>query len=180
MLELFLKSVTTSSVAQIFMDQIFRLHGIPSSIVSDRDATFTSHFWTELFRLTGTKLKMSSGYHPQTHGQIEVTNKCLETYLHCFTSEQQHQWEKWLPLVEWWYNTSYHTTSKMTPYEVVYGQPPPVLLPYTPIVHQFGLLTWLCETVIRFSTFCKRIFFWGTKPPLTSLITFMSVGNAVG
>ena len=73
---------TASSVAQIFMDQIFRLHGIPSSIVSNHDATFTSHFWTELVCLTGTKLKMSLGCHPQTDGQIEVTNKCLENYLH--------------------------------------------------------------------------------------------------
>jgi len=59
---------TASSVTQIFMDQIFHLHGIPSSIVSDHDGTFTSHFWTELFRHTGTKLKMSSGYHPQIDG----------------------------------------------------------------------------------------------------------------
>ena len=59
---------TASLVAQIFMDQIFCLHGIPSSIVSDCDATFTCHFWTELFRLIGTKLKMSLGYHPQTDG----------------------------------------------------------------------------------------------------------------
>ena len=56
---------TASLVAQIFMDQIFRLHGIPSSIVSDRDATFTSHFWTKLFHHTGTKLNINSGYHPQ-------------------------------------------------------------------------------------------------------------------
>ena len=75
---------------------------------------------------------MSLGYHSETNGQIEVTNKCLETYLRCFTSEQQHQWEKWLPLAEWWYNNSNHTASKLTPYEVVYGKPPPVLLPYTP------------------------------------------------
>ena len=80
----------TASVAQIFMDQRFCLHGISSSIVLDRDATFTSHFWTELFRLTGTKLKKSLGYYPQTDGQTEVTNKCLETYLRCFTYEQQH------------------------------------------------------------------------------------------
>ena len=79
---------TASSVAQIFMDQIFRIHGIPSSIVSDCDATFTSNFWTKLFRLTGTKLNMSSGYHPQTDCQIEVINKCLETYLRCFTYEK--------------------------------------------------------------------------------------------
>ena len=110
---------TTSPVAQIFMDHIFRLHGIPSSIVSDRDATFTSHFWIELFHNTDTKL--NSRYHPQIDGQSEVINKCLEAYLCCFTSEQQHHWEKWLPLVEWWHNTSYHTASKRNPYEVVYG-----------------------------------------------------------
>ena len=114
------------------MDQIIHLDVIPSSIVLDHDATFTSHLWTELFHHTSTKLKMSSGYHPQTDGQTEIINKCLETYLHCFSSEQQHQWEKWLPLAKWWYNTSYHTASKMTPYEAVYGQAPPVLLPYTP------------------------------------------------
>ena len=120
-----------SLVAQIFMDEIFRLHGIPSSIFSNRVATFISHFWIELFHHTRTKQKMSLGYHPQTDGQTEVINKCLETYLHCFTSKQQHQWEKWLPIVEWWYNTSYHIASKMTPYEAVYGQALPVLLPYT-------------------------------------------------
>ena len=75
---------------------------------------------------------MSSGYHPQMDGQTKIINKCLETYLRCFSFEQQHQWAKWLPLAEWWYNTSYHTTSKMTPYEAFYGQAPLVLLPYTP------------------------------------------------
>ena len=75
---------------------------------------------------------MSLGYHPQTYGLSEVINKCLETYLHCFPFEQQHQQEKWLSRVEWWYNTFYHVASKITPYEAVYGQEPPVLLPYTP------------------------------------------------
>ena len=81
---------TAYSVTQFFLDHIFLLHGIPSSIVSDCDTTLTSHFWTELFLLTNTKLNMSSGYHPQIDGQTEVINKCLETYLHCFTYEQQH------------------------------------------------------------------------------------------
>ena len=80
---------TTSSIAQIFMDKIFLLHGIPSSIVSDRNAPFTSHFL-----LTDTKLNMSLVYHPPIDGQTEVINKCLETYLRCFTYKQQHQWEK--------------------------------------------------------------------------------------
>ena len=73
---------------------------------------------------------MSSGYHPQIDSQTEVINKCLETHLRCFTSKQQHQWEKWLPLIEWWYNTSYNTASKMTPYVVIFGQELPVILPY--------------------------------------------------
>jgi hypothetical protein len=112
---------TASTVAQIFMDQVFKLHGMPHSIVSDRDPTFTSNFWQELFKLQGTQLHLSTTYHPQTDGQTKVVNKCLETYLRCFASEKQHQWAQWLPLAEWWYNTSYHTTTRMTPFEAVYG-----------------------------------------------------------
>ena len=118
---------TTSSIAQIFMDKIFLLHGIPSSIVSDRNTTFTSHFL-----LIDTKLNMSSDYHAPIDGPNEFINNYWETYLRCFTYEEQHLWEKWAPLVEWWYNTSYHTTSQLTPYEVVYGHTPLVLFPYTP------------------------------------------------
>eukprot|EP00253_Pinus_taeda_P030421 PITA_30421 len=76
----------------------------------------------ELFRIQGTQLKLSTSYHLQTDGQTEAVNKCLQTYLRCFTSEKQHLWVQWLPLAEWWYNTNYHATTKMTPYEAVYGQ----------------------------------------------------------
>jgi hypothetical protein len=65
-------------------------------------------------------------------GQTEVVNKCLETYLRCFVSDRQHQWVQWLPLVEWWYNTSYHMATRMTPFEAVYGHKPPSILPYIP------------------------------------------------
>jgi hypothetical protein len=97
------------------------IHGMPHSIVSYRDPTFTSNFWQEMFKLQGTQLHLISAYHPQTDGQTEVVNKCLETYLRCFAFEKQHQWAQWLPLAEWWYNTSYHTATRMTPFEAVYG-----------------------------------------------------------
>jgi hypothetical protein len=108
---------TTSMVAQIFMYKVFKIHGMPHSIVSNRDPTFTRNFWQELFKLQGTQLHLSTTYHPQTDGQIEVVNKCLEPYLRFFSSENQNQWAQWLPLSEWWYNISYHTATRMTPFE---------------------------------------------------------------
>jgi hypothetical protein len=85
-------------VAQVFLDHIFKLHGMPTSIVSDRDPTFTRKFWQELFKLQGSQLNMSTTYHPQSNDQTEVVKKCLETYLHCFSSDKQHQRVQWLPL----------------------------------------------------------------------------------
>jgi hypothetical protein len=93
---------TTSMVAQIFMDQTFKIHDMPHSIVSDCDPTFIRNFWQELFKLQGTQLHLSTSYHHQTDGEIEVVNKCLETYLRYFASEKKNQWAQWLPLVEWW------------------------------------------------------------------------------
>lgn len=71
-------------VAQIFLDQVYRLHGMPTHIVSNRDKIFTSTFWRELFWLSNTSLCMSSAYHPQSDGQTERVNQCLETFLRCF------------------------------------------------------------------------------------------------
>jgi transposase InsO family protein len=114
-----------STVATAFMETVQKLHGSPKIIVSDRDPIFTGHFWTELFSCLGTQLAHSSSYHPQSDGQTEIVNKCLEGYLRCFVSDKQTQWFKWLPLVEWWYNTSFHTTTKMTPFMALYGYHPP-------------------------------------------------------
>jgi hypothetical protein len=114
-----------STVATAFMETVQKLHGSPKIIVSDRDPIFTGHFWTELFSCLGTQLAHSSSYHPQSDGQTEIVNKCLEGYLRCFVSDKQTQWFKWLPLAEWWYNTSFHTATKMTPFMALYGYHPP-------------------------------------------------------
>lgn len=75
---------TASLVSRLFFDNIFKLHGQPESIVSDRDVTFTSLFWKELFRLSGTQLCFTSAYHPQSGGQTEAVNPVVEMYLRCF------------------------------------------------------------------------------------------------
>ena len=75
-------------MAELFAKRVVRLHGIPTSIVSDRDPTFMSHFWKELFQLQGTNLKMSTSYHPEIDGQTEVLNRGFKTYLRYFTVEQ--------------------------------------------------------------------------------------------
>lgn len=115
---------SATTVAQLFLDNIYKLHGMPQTIVSDRDKLFTSHFWKELFSLMGTKLHMSRSYHPQTDGQTERLNRCLEQYLRAMASQRPKMWAKWLALAEWWYNSTYNSAIKRSPYEALYGTPP--------------------------------------------------------
>jgi transposase InsO family protein len=106
------------------MLNVYKLHGLPATIVSDRDKVYTSNLWLELFRLSQTQLRMSSGYHPQTDGKTERVNQCLETYLCCFAHACTTKWHSWLHLAEFWYNTPFHVTLGTTPFEVLYGHPP--------------------------------------------------------
>ena len=121
---------SAAGVAEIFMREVVRLHGIPQAIISDQDKVFMSHFWSELFKLQGSTLKRSTAYHPQSDGQSEVVNRCLETYLRCFASEQPRTWFKWLAWAEYWYNTSTHSATRCTPFRALYGRDPPPLIRY--------------------------------------------------
>ncbi|KAH0670700.1 hypothetical protein KY290_026097 [Solanum tuberosum] len=118
---------TSQKVAEVFVQEFVRLHGFPTKIVSDRDPIFISEFLTEINKLQGTHLAKSSAYHSQTDGQTESLNKCLEMYLRCFATDTPSTWVPLLPWAEFWYNNSYQHSSKMTPFEVVYGRPPPIV-----------------------------------------------------
>lgn len=106
------------------MDHVYKLHGMPTSLILDHDRIFTSNLWRELFGLAGVQLRMSSAYHPQTDGQTERVNQCMETYLRCFVHACPTKWSSWLSLAEFWYNTSSHSALGRSPFEVLYGHAP--------------------------------------------------------
>lgn len=111
-----------------FSTEICRLNGIPNSTILDRDPIFLSTFWKELFRIQGTTLRFSSAYHPEMDGQ--VVNRSLETYLRCLASDHPKQWFKFLHLAEYWFNTSFHSAIKMSPFEALYGRSPSTVRDY--------------------------------------------------
>jgi hypothetical protein len=111
---------TAHLVATTFFNSMYRLHGLLASIISKR-------FWQNLFKLSGTTLRMSSSYHPQSYGQIERVNQCLETYLCCFTHACPNKWKEWIPVVEFWYNNCFHSALGPSPFEALYGRKPRTL-----------------------------------------------------
>eukprot|EP00253_Pinus_taeda_P017455 PITA_17455 len=109
-------------IAHVFMQNIFKLHGLPKTIISDRDIKFTSVFWKTLFEELRTQLNFSTAYHPQTDGQIERVNQVVEDMLRAYVMQQPTKWEDYLHLVEFAYNNGYHTSFLMSPFEVFYGR----------------------------------------------------------
>lgn len=114
---------TTLTIAQLYLNNVYKLHGLPNITISHRDKIFTSAIWQELFKLTDTTLNMSSSHHPQTDGQTERLNQCLETYLRCLVQSCPSKWSQWLSLAGFWYNKTYHSALGTTPFEVLYGHP---------------------------------------------------------
>ncbi|GJV40828.1 putative nucleotidyltransferase, ribonuclease H [Tanacetum coccineum] len=109
-------------LAKIYVNEIVARHGVPVSIVSDRDGRFTSNFWRDFQEELGTRLHMSTAFHPQTDGQSERTIQTLEDMLRACVIDFGGNWDDHLPLVEFAYNNSYHASIKMPPYEMLYGR----------------------------------------------------------
>ncbi|KAJ9548163.1 LOW QUALITY PROTEIN: hypothetical protein OSB04_020706 [Centaurea solstitialis] len=109
-------------LARLYIAEIVRLHGTPVSIMSDRDARFTSTFWQSFQREMGTRVNLSTAYHPQTDGQSERTIQTLEDMLRACVLDFGGSWEDHLPLIEFAYNNSHHSSIEAAPYEILYGR----------------------------------------------------------
>lgn len=108
-------------VANLYFKEVVRLHGIPKTIVNDRDVKFLSHFWLTLWRKLGTKLKFSTSSHPQTDGQTEVTNRTLGSLLRALIKTNMRQWDELLSRAEFAYNRAPNKTTGISPFMAVYG-----------------------------------------------------------
>ena len=122
------QTVTAEEVAMINLNSVFKLHGISSKLISDRDHRFTSKFWQTLIKELGTSLNLSTGYHPQTDGQTERLNKVVEQTLRAFINRYGDDWTRYLPTTEFAINSAENRVTGFSPFEIVYGY-----IPATPV-----------------------------------------------
>ena len=113
---------TVEEYSKLYVKEIVRLHGVPTSIISDRGTQFTANFWKSFQRGLGTQVNLSTAFHPQTDGQAERTIQTLEDMLRACVIDFKGSWDDHLPLIEFAYNNSYHSSIKMAPYEALYGR----------------------------------------------------------
>jgi hypothetical protein len=125
------KSDDASHVVNLFFREILRLHGVPKTIVSDRDVKFMSYFWKTLWAKLVTKLLFSTTCHPQTDGHTEVVNHTLSMLLRTMVKKNLKDWKECLPHVEFAYNMAVHSTTNLCSFEIVYG-----FKPIAPTLHQ--------------------------------------------
>jgi hypothetical protein len=118
------KTITGEETTKRFLDNIYYIHGLPNDIVSDMGTQFTSNFWRGIFQLLGVKINLSTTYHPQIDGQTERVNQILEQYLRCIVNYQQNDWTGLLPLAEFAYNNTLHSSIRQTPFFSNYGHHP--------------------------------------------------------
>ena len=119
-------SLDSERLAKLFINNIFRLHGMPKSIVSDRDSRFMSGFWKAVFKVLETKLLYSSAYHPQTDGQTERTNRTLEQMLRMYVQRNPDEWDCYLAPLEFAYNNATQASTGQSPFYLMHGEHPNV------------------------------------------------------
>ena len=117
-------SLDSKGVAWLFLENVWRHHGLPNEVISDRSSAFVSKFSKELATLLGVGLTPSTAHHPQTDGQTEHVNQEIETYLCVFINHRQDDWADWLPIAEFAYNNHIHASTHRTPFELDTGQHP--------------------------------------------------------
>ena len=118
------EKTSAEGLARLFRDNMWKLHGLPESIISDRGPQFMAGLMRELNQILGIESKMSIVFHPQINGQIERVNQELEQYLRMFIDHQQEQWPDWLGMAEFAYNNKAHSSTKISPFKANYGQDP--------------------------------------------------------
>ena len=111
-------SIDGEGTAKLFIDRVFRQHGLPVAIVSDRDPRFTGKFWKSIFRVLGTRLDMSTADHPQTDGQTERVNRVIEDVLRSVCAQTPKRWSSMLPVVEFALNNAVHASTGYTPFYI--------------------------------------------------------------
>jgi len=124
-----LRNKTAADLAIIFGREVWKHHGLPTDIVSDRDSRFTSEVWKEFLQLSGIRSRMSTAFHPQTDGQTERLNQTIEAYLRAFISREQDDWVHLLPMAEFAYNNLITVGNGMSPFYANYGFHPAAMDP---------------------------------------------------
>jgi len=120
-----------TDLVRVFAKEVWKYHGLPTDIVSDRDSRFTSEVWKEFLRLLDIRPRMSTAFHPQTDGQTERLNQTIEAYLRAFVSQEQDNWVSLLPMAEFAYNNSVTIGNGMSPFYANYGFHPGAINPPT-------------------------------------------------
>ena len=118
------KTVNAVGIAQLFFDFVFKWFGLHDTLISDQGPQFASTFTKELACLLKYDVHLSTAYHPQTDGQTEQTNQELETYLHIFCTNNPTKWVQFLPSAEFHHNSTPHSSTKMSPFSLLYGYEP--------------------------------------------------------
>jgi len=116
------EKMSAEGLARLFRDNIWKLHGLPESIISDREPWFVAGLMQELNRILEIESKILMAFHPQTDRQTERVNQELEQYLRMFINHRQEQWPEWLGTAEFTYNNKVHSSTRMSPFKANYGQ----------------------------------------------------------